>query len=126
MEGRELEGRDVSVSDDGSSEDDLEYGGGHRPRTMNSSTDPELGPSSRAKKDSSVNADTDGEREKVVQIGPQKIRGTTERVRRKLELAVLESERPGLFKSIHPVRSVSTSVWFALVIAEDRLFTHPP
>lgn len=42
-------------------------------------------------------------KQQEVQIGAEKVTGS-DRVKRKLELAAIESERPGLFKSIHPVR----------------------
>jgi glutamine amidotransferase len=41
-------------------------------------------------------------KQQEVQIGAEKVTGS-DRVKRKLELAAIESERPGLFKSIHPV-----------------------
>lgn len=54
---------------------------------------------------------TQAERQEV-QIGAEKVTGS-DRVRRKLELAAIESERPGLFKSIHPVS-------FTLLLCSSR------
>lgn len=56
-----------------------------------------------ALKDEQVRRQAEDHEHEEVQIGPEKIKGS-ERVKAKLELAAIESERPGLFKSIHPVR----------------------